>query len=214
MFYLGNLLRTIDGETASQTALRTCSKEVREEPGHTGVVCWKKHQKIIANHKKNRHLNYFTAFLYMGRCKSLGSLTLFPRYASLLSRTSLQSTECFLFSSIPEFPSGPTMVWGVGASAVADGLIFLELKWQSTFFVYWNGRQQSLSAGGDYIPICIDKETEAQQRKVTCASPYGYQGPHCGSPDFASRYLLRVPQLPRQKNKQAYQKYCAHQCHS
>ena len=33
MFYSGTLLRTIARETASQIALRSCSKEVWEEPG-------------------------------------------------------------------------------------------------------------------------------------------------------------------------------------
>ena len=33
-FYSGTLLRTIAQETASQTALRNCSKEVSEEPAY------------------------------------------------------------------------------------------------------------------------------------------------------------------------------------
>ena len=42
MFYLVALLRTIAWDTASQTALRNCSKEVREEPGYIGVFAGKK----------------------------------------------------------------------------------------------------------------------------------------------------------------------------
>lgn len=36
---------------------------------------------------------------------------------------------------------------GVGAAAVANGLVLVELliEWQATFFVYWNGKQCSLS---------------------------------------------------------------------
>ena len=63
MFYSGNFLRTVAWETASQVALRNCSKEAREEPGYIGVFAEKqtnkqknphvvKHQKSTANHKK------------------------------------------------------------------------------------------------------------------------------------------------------------------
>ena len=42
------------------------------------------HQKIIVNHKKTQtsEVNDFSAFLYMGRCKSQGSLKVFLWYAS------------------------------------------------------------------------------------------------------------------------------------
>jgi len=84
MFYLRLLLRTV--ATASQTALRNCSKEVRKEPGYIAVFAYQKkkkhiaqHQKIIVNHKKTQtsEVNDFSAFLYMGRCKSQGSLKVF-----------------------------------------------------------------------------------------------------------------------------------------
>ena len=42
MFYSGTLLKTIAWDTASQIALRICSKEVREEPEYIGsgsVAC-------------------------------------------------------------------------------------------------------------------------------------------------------------------------------
>ena len=68
---------------ASQTSLRNCSKEVREEPVYIGVFAEKRkkththvveHQKITAKHKKQTsQVNDFSAFLCMGRCKSLGS---------------------------------------------------------------------------------------------------------------------------------------------
>ena len=72
-FYLGTLLRTTAGRTASQIALRSCPGKVREEPGYIVVFAAKtkttttkeaeiknkqkkthtvKHQKITANHKK------------------------------------------------------------------------------------------------------------------------------------------------------------------
>lgn len=37
-FYSGNLLRTIAWEAASQTAVRNCSKETREEPVNTWIL--------------------------------------------------------------------------------------------------------------------------------------------------------------------------------
>ena len=56
------LLRTITWESAFQLALRNCSKEVKEEPGYSGIFTGRKkkthavkHQKITAGHK-NRHL--------------------------------------------------------------------------------------------------------------------------------------------------------------
>ena len=61
MFYSANLLRTSAQEdTASQIALRDCSKEVREMTGYMTFSAWGKknvveYQKITANHK-NRHL--------------------------------------------------------------------------------------------------------------------------------------------------------------
>ena len=42
MFYSGTLLRTTAWETASQIALRNCSKEVREKPGYIEVFTGKK----------------------------------------------------------------------------------------------------------------------------------------------------------------------------
>ena len=37
MFYLMILLRTVAWDSVSQTALRNCSKEIREDPGYRGV---------------------------------------------------------------------------------------------------------------------------------------------------------------------------------
>jgi len=68
-------------------ALRSCSKEVREEPGYIGGFVRKKknvveHPKITANHEKQTfQVKDFSASLYMGRCKSLRSLKLFLSYA-------------------------------------------------------------------------------------------------------------------------------------
>ena len=70
MFYLGTLLRTIAQESATQIALRNCSKEAREE--YIEVFTWNKqkqkhvieHQKVTANHRKQRsQVNDFSAFL-------------------------------------------------------------------------------------------------------------------------------------------------------
>ena len=41
MFYFANLLRTSALETAFQIALRDCSEEEREKPGHIGVFATK-----------------------------------------------------------------------------------------------------------------------------------------------------------------------------
>ena len=80
-------LRTRAWETASQIALRNYSEEVREEPGYIGEFLLKnrvdEHEKITANHKKRTsQVSDFRAFLHMGRCKILGSLKFFLRYAA------------------------------------------------------------------------------------------------------------------------------------
>ena len=41
MFYSADIPRTEAQEMASQIALRDCSKEVKEEPGYTGVFTTK-----------------------------------------------------------------------------------------------------------------------------------------------------------------------------
>ena len=71
MFYLGALLRTIAWETASQTTLRDCSKEVREALDIIGAFAGEEnvvgHQKITTNHKKkqkNGHLKLMTLVLF------------------------------------------------------------------------------------------------------------------------------------------------------
>ena len=129
MFYSVALRKTIAPETASQTALRDCSKEVREEPGYIGVFAGKQnktehvveHQKITANHKElTSQVNDFSAFLCMGKCKSLSLLKSFLSYTSYLPRASI------LFFSILDSPQGAP--WG--AAAVADGLV------ATTSFVY------------------------------------------------------------------------------
>ena len=43
MFYLIILLRTVAWDSASQTALRNCSKEIREDPGYRGVFAGDKY---------------------------------------------------------------------------------------------------------------------------------------------------------------------------
>lgn len=45
VFYLGSLLKTIARETAFQMELRNCSKDMREEPGYTGIIVLKKKKK-------------------------------------------------------------------------------------------------------------------------------------------------------------------------
>ena len=71
MFYLGALL-TEDcaaRETALQTALRSSSKERKEEPGYMGDFAGKKNvlknQKITATQKKPRHLKLVILVLSM-----------------------------------------------------------------------------------------------------------------------------------------------------
>ena len=62
-----------------RVALKGCSKEVREQPGFIGVLQQRSgshNTKRLLIIKENQipRINEFSAFLYMGRCKSLGSL--------------------------------------------------------------------------------------------------------------------------------------------
>lgn len=65
----------------SEKALRDHSKEVREDPGYVGVLQQKsgsKNTKLpLIKENQTPQVNEFTAFLYMGRCRGLGSLKSF-----------------------------------------------------------------------------------------------------------------------------------------
>ena len=97
MLYLGTLPSTIAWETASQTGLRNYSKEFMEEPAYIGVFAENKQKmwsnmrrSLLITEKQTSHFNDFSAFLCVGRSKSPGSLKLFLRCASELSRVSIQ----------------------------------------------------------------------------------------------------------------------------
>ena len=88
-------------DTTSQITLRDCSGEAREEPGYTGLSAPKtrllEHQKImLIEENQTSHVKEFSAFLCMGRCKSLGLLKSFLWYAPQLSGDSIL---CFLILS-------------------------------------------------------------------------------------------------------------------
>ena len=67
-------------ETALQTALRSSSKERKEEPGYVGDFAGEKkctqRSKDYCHSKKNQtsKVNDFSPFLCIRRCKSLGLL--------------------------------------------------------------------------------------------------------------------------------------------
>ena len=77
---------------ASQRALGDCIQKVRKEPGYVGVLAGgeknlkkkhviKHHKILLVTHRKKEQtfqVNDFSAVLFMGRCKSLGSVKLFP----------------------------------------------------------------------------------------------------------------------------------------
>ena len=148
-FYLGTLLRIV-----AKVAPRNCSKEVREEPGYMSF-CWEKnpaveHQRLLLITHTHTHththpswVNDFSAFLCVGRCKNLGSLKFFIRYASSSPRANIQGAE-FPVSLHPEFPQGAQ--WVVCA-AVADGLMV------GTFFVQCKDRLHSLSVPGNQVHL-------------------------------------------------------------
>lgn len=80
MFYWRHLLRTTARATASQITLRSCSKEIREEPEHrTFLLGQNKTKHVIEQISK---VNDFNVFLCMEKCKNLASLKLFLSYAT------------------------------------------------------------------------------------------------------------------------------------
>ena len=65
-------------ETASQMALRDCPEEVREEPGYIGVLqqtpsSWNIKRLLFIKESRISQVKELSIFLYMGRCKNLGS---------------------------------------------------------------------------------------------------------------------------------------------
>ena len=81
MFYLRTLLRTVDRETASQIAV--IQKGKRGARMSLNFFCLEKnvvkHQEITANHKEQTcQVNDFSAFLCVGKCKTLGSFDISP----------------------------------------------------------------------------------------------------------------------------------------
>ena len=67
-------LRTEVWDTASQITLRDCSEEVRGEPGYIQAFTTR---LLLIKENPISQVKEFSAFLCMGRCKSLGSLKSF-----------------------------------------------------------------------------------------------------------------------------------------
>ena len=138
----GDFLRTVAWGTASHIALTNCSEEVGEEPmyvyffmifnfrlGNIGsessilitIYCQAQGSDISVND--------FSALLCMGRCKSLGSLKFFLRYAFYLGThiSKTQNASSWV----------PSRVFCRSATTVANNLIIVELEWQATFFLVY-----------------------------------------------------------------------------
>ena len=81
IFYLADKLRTEVWDTASQITLRDCSAEVRGEPGYIQALTTR---LLLIKENQISQVKEFSAFLCMGRCKSLGSLKSFLWYAPQL----------------------------------------------------------------------------------------------------------------------------------
>ena len=75
MFYSVEFLNLSPG--VSLLALKDCSEEVRREPGYIGVFATKTQnikRVLLIKENQTSQVNEVSTFLYMGRCKSLGSL--------------------------------------------------------------------------------------------------------------------------------------------
>ena len=95
MFYSAGIFSTSSlGGSISSNCERTALRRWGEEPGHIGVLQQRAgglNIKRLLLIQENRicQLKEFRAFLYIRRCKSLGSLKSFLWYASQLSGTSI-----------------------------------------------------------------------------------------------------------------------------
>ena len=92
MFYLVEFLRdSSPGNSISSSPERTALRRRGEEPGYRNFAIISLNVKILLLIKENQisQVKEFSAFLCMGRCKSLGSLKSFLGYAPQLSGASI-----------------------------------------------------------------------------------------------------------------------------
>ena len=88
MFYLVEFLRdSSPGNTISSSPERTALRRRGEEPGYRNFATISLNVKRLLLIKENQisQVKEFSTFLYMGRCRSLGSLKSFLGYAPQLS---------------------------------------------------------------------------------------------------------------------------------
>ena len=95
-------LRTEVWDTASQITLRDCSEEVRGEPGYIQAFTTR---LLLIKENPISQVKEFSAFLCMGRCKSLGSLKSFLWYIPQLFGA------CILYFSYPELLRAHCREW-------------------------------------------------------------------------------------------------------
>ena len=83
MFYLVEMFRTSSlGDSNSSNPKRTAQSRRGEKPGNTEVLQQRTgslniKRLLLIKENQTSQVKEFSAFLYMGRCKSLGSLKLF-----------------------------------------------------------------------------------------------------------------------------------------
>ena len=124
MFYLVALLSVVALDIASQTALRSCSKEVGEELGYVGVFAGRREKsdlKITANHKKKTSQVLILVPLYLW-----GNAGVWACWNYSFD-THLNYLGPFFH---PEFPSGAPLGWGWAAGAddfMATTFLFTEM---------------------------------------------------------------------------------------
>ena len=157
MFYLVEMFRTSSlGDSNSSNPKRTAQSRRGEKPGNTEVLQQRTgslniKRLLLIKENQTSQVKEFSAFLYMGRCKSLGSLKLFLWYASQLSGASIL---CFSHPELPwGSPKGVAAVWWLldgrysflpefpqGSPSVVAHLLMTV-----TSFVYWYSREYSIS---------------------------------------------------------------------
>ena len=152
----------------SLSALRECSEEARGEPGYIGVFATRpgsRNIKRLLLIKENQisQVKEFSAFLSLARCKSLGSLKSFLRYAPQLSGATIL---CFFILSLRRVRGWGWLPWlraWQWAAHLSSSWVPLGLRVQgscsgkmsATSFVYWYGRQHFFTDTKIFVVVVI-----------------------------------------------------------
>ena len=152
MFHLMEIFRTSSlGENISSDPEKTAPRRLGEEPDYIEILQQRVgslniERLLLIKGNQISQVKEFSTFLYMGRCKSLGSVKLFFTYASQLSGASMLHPEFLRAQSRGWLQSDGCQITGAFPSWVPLGTGGLEsLKTASSLFINMAGNLPHLS---------------------------------------------------------------------